>query len=157
MGKYSTGIQPGMDVVARDGQKIGTVVRLHDDHAYGTMLAGETDVTETVVAPRIEEQAIESVPGADTVGAMGPVGATVSSAIDDTYINTGVADGPSIRSDTGYIEVEEGGLFGLGAHHLFVPCAAVLNITPERVVEVDCNKGDCLERFGEKPAWLGDR
>jgi len=72
----------------------------------------------------------------------------VMSATSEYYGATRGVAGP------GYLEVEQGGILGLGARHLYVPYAAILNVTPGQAVEVDCLRDECLERFGEKPGWL---
>lgn len=144
-------IQQGMNVVGTDGRKIGTVAALYGGTPDRTGRTGEVDVTESGARLQAEEPLLEGAHRPDSAGAMGPVAA---STIENVSAATGIDLSARGSGGPGYLEVEQGGIMSLGARHLYVPYAAILNVTPGEAVEVDCHHDECLDRFGEKPDWL---
>lgn len=54
----------------------------------------------------------------------------------------------------GYFEVDQGGILGIGAKHLYVPFSAVQNVVPGDRVVLNCIKDQADASFENKPAFL---
>jgi hypothetical protein len=67
-----------------------------------------------------------------------------------------VEDTSSGISTTGVFQVDQGGILGLGAKHLYVPYVAVTECVPGERVILNCSKSDCANRYGDRPGFLQD-
>jgi hypothetical protein len=50
--------------------------------------------------------------------------------------------------------VDQGGILGLGAKHLYVPYVAVTECVPGERVILNCSKSECADRYGDQPESL---
>ena len=119
-------IQEGMDVYDSAGSKIGSVADIYFDTDSVTWNppAGTTGATGT------DYQNTSSVTNAATTATMTP------------------------PPTTGSFKVTEGGILGIGAKDLYFPFDAVTSIDPGACLSVSCAKGECDDRYGEKPDWI---
>lgn len=58
-------------------------------------------------------------------------------------------------SGEGYILVEEGGVLGFNASHLWIPLTAVARVEDGRHVTLFCSKSQAIEKYETKPKSLG--
>jgi hypothetical protein len=61
----------------------------------------------------------------------------------------------TIASAVTYLQVESGGILGLGAKELYVPITA-LETAAEGCLTLNCTKNECLNRHATKPAGLDE-
>lgn len=61
----------------------------------------------------------------------------------------------TIASAITYLQVESGGVLGLGAKALYIPITAV-ETSAEGCVTVNCAKNECMDRYAAKPAGLDE-
>jgi hypothetical protein len=71
-----------------------------------------------------------------------------------THVWKGVTDASTSVIASGYFQVDQGGVLGLGSKHLYVPFSAVEDTTPDECVTLDCSTDECADRFGQKPEFL---
>jgi hypothetical protein len=71
-----------------------------------------------------------------------------------SHVWMGATDAATDVASSGYFQVDQGGVLGLGAKHLYVPFSAVEDTTPDDSVTIECTGDDCAERFGHKPDFL---
>jgi hypothetical protein len=71
-----------------------------------------------------------------------------------THVWPTVEDTSSGISTTGVFQVDQGGILGLGAKHLYVPYIAVRECVPGERVTLKCAKVECADRYGDQPAFL---
>lgn len=72
-------------------------------------------------------------------------------------LNAFVVDRDSMHTGygLGYVKVQQGGILGVGCRNMYIPYNAILDITPQQQVSVDCTLEECQERFGERPSFIG--
>jgi hypothetical protein len=67
---------------------------------------------------------------------------------------TGVTDASTDIQSAGYFKVDQGGILGLGAKHLYVPYSAVDDVVPGDCVTVNCTKDQCGDLYEQEPDFL---
>lgn len=70
------------------------------------------------------------------------------------HVWKGVTDSATDVMSSGYFQVDQGGILGVGAKHLYVPFSAVEDTTPDECLTLSCSTDDCPDRFGNKPDFL---
>jgi hypothetical protein len=65
-----------------------------------------------------------------------------------------VDDASSGIASTGYFQVDQGGVLGIGAKHLYVPYSAIDDHVPGECVTISCAKNDCTRLFEQQPEFL---
>lgn len=65
-----------------------------------------------------------------------------------------VEDTSSTTSSRGYFQVDQGGMLGLGAKHLYVPYSEIDDHVPGECMTVACTKSECTQRFEQQPEVL---
>jgi hypothetical protein len=123
-------IQKGMEVYGTDGERLGTVAEVYFGESTTPQPTGVdtgTDIMTDPVTP-------------DTLAA---------EARGESW---GGRDVP-----TGFFRMDQGGILGLGAHHLYVPFSAVCDVVPNRCVTLSCSKDDCSSLFANKPEFVGEQ
>jgi hypothetical protein len=70
------------------------------------------------------------------------------------HVWKGITDSTTDVMSAGYFQVDQGGILGLGAKHLYVPFSAVEDVTPDECLTLACSTDDCADRFGNKPDFL---
>lgn len=62
--------------------------------------------------------------------------------------------GTGMGTANGYLEVDHGGLLGIGATHLYIPFSAVQDIVPDDRVTLNVSAQQAEDMFKQKPAFL---
>ena len=70
------------------------------------------------------------------------------------HVWKGITDAMTDIISSGYFQVDQGGVLGIGAKHLYVPFTAVEGTTPDECVTLDCSTDDCANRFSTRPDFL---
>jgi hypothetical protein len=70
------------------------------------------------------------------------------------HVWKGIADAMTDVISSGYFQIDQGGVLGIGATHLYIPFTAVEDTTPDECVTLDCSTDDCTDRFSTKPDFL---
>ncbi|GAC1325990.1 MAG: hypothetical protein NVS2B16_08090 [Chloroflexota bacterium] len=65
-----------------------------------------------------------------------------------------VDDASSGITSTGYFQVDQGGILGLGAKHLYVPYSAIDDYVAGECVTISCAKSDCVHLYEQQPDFL---
>jgi hypothetical protein len=89
--------------------------------------------------------------GTTDAGAFGGSDMTIVSETVDTIGTSGTFGG-----STGYFKVDQGGILGIGAKHLYIPFSAVTNVVAGDNLTVNCSKDEADSLFGNKPDFLND-
>lgn len=126
MATNMAGIEPGMDVLDVSGEKVGTVADVLTIQAFS-----QAGASSAYASPTTD-------PGTGGYGT-GPVTSGVVSAGEGSIL-----------------QVEQGGILGIGARDLYIPFGDVQNVVPGSNVTVNCTKDMCAERYGNKPDFLGN-
>ena len=71
-----------------------------------------------------------------------------------SHVWKGITDTSTDVMSTGYFQVDQGGLLGLGTTHLYIPFSAVEETTPDQCVTIACASDDCTQRYTNKPDFL---
>ena|SRR5947209_4729872 len=71
-----------------------------------------------------------------------------------SHVWPNVGDTASGITTGGYFQVDQGGILGLGAKHLYVPYSAVDDCVPGECVTLNCAKGECADLYQEQPEFL---
>jgi hypothetical protein len=140
-------VHTGMEVYGRDGEKIGTISEVYPTTGTvgsvspGTTGSGGPGVGDVVT----EEVDVMTTPG-------------VASTRDPGYgtVSMPAAAGDAGVGSSGYVQVDQGGVLGIGTRHLYIPFSAVTDVVPGENVTVDCTKDQCGERYATKPGFLAD-
>lgn len=147
----ATDIRKGMEVFGSAGEKIGSVADVYPYVGEGG--AGAPSGTST---PLFEEVIVEEVDVAGPAsGSTAPFAGSPSSTTTTAPAGSPSTAGPPVMT-TGYFKVDQGGILGIGAKHLYVPFDAVDDVVPEECVTLSCAKDECVARYGTKPDFLQD-
>lgn len=150
-----SGINQGMDVYSSDGKKVGTVAGVLDTGHAGDsgQSSTTTEVREAQVRP--EDKAVDSWPLSDTTASYGALDAGIGQDAGALGSAQGTDDAMTDVTGSGngtYVQVDHGGLLGIGAQHLYIPLHDV-ETSGDRLT-VNCASDQCGDRYGEKPPSL---
>lgn len=148
-------INQGLDVYSSDGKKVGTVAAVLDTgHTEDNpQPSTSTEVREAQV--RAEDKAVDSWPLTDTTASYGALDTGIGRNIGATGSAEGADDALTDVTGSGngtYVQVDHGGLLGIGAQHLYIPLNDVER-SGDRLT-VNCVSDHCGDRYGEKPPSL---
>lgn len=155
-------IQDGMEVFSSDGQKIGKVGQVFDGSG------GSTGTGSPAASTADEGNSGNPDSGVPGIGGLfssndSSLGGGAGSGVDRTrdpndmreeYGTTATAT--QAPADTGYFQVSEGGILGIGAKELYVPFSAVETVAADGVVTLSYTKDDVESRFDHKPDEQGE-
>ncbi|MDQ2741792.1 MAG: hypothetical protein M3Z66_05790 [Chloroflexota bacterium] len=175
-------IETGLDVFGSDGDKIGSITDVYHGTGGSTTTSdygqsGSTGDTGDIVVEEVDVYAVgpdtgmeSSVPsGAGTTETSGSMGSGTTSnptSPGTTWNPSATADqsssmgtqagvsGTSTASDGGYIKVDQGGILGLGAKHLYIPISAIQDIDPGNCVSLNVTKQQADDMYNHKPDWI---
>lgn len=68
---------------------------------------------------------------------------------------TNVTDTTTAVASIGYFQVDQGGVLGIGASHLYIPFSSVDDLVPGECVTINCAKSECSSRYEQEPDFLG--
>jgi hypothetical protein len=77
---------------------------------------------------------------------------TISDVVTEEVPVTDAA--PGTMTATGYFQVDQGGILGIGVKELYFPFSAVTNVVPGDNLTVNCTKDQCGDLYGTKPDFL---
>ena len=167
----ATDIQKGMEVYGSSGDKIGSVAEVYPYADAGGADSGtSTPIFEEVI---VEEVDVTGPASGSSAPSAGPTGSPSSGATTmpggsfDAAGTGGSAAGATAGSatgatstvappamTTGYFKVDQGGILGIGAKHLYVPYDAVDDVVPGESVTLNCTKDEADAQYGTKPDFI---
>lgn len=135
-------ITEGMDVFGSAGDKIGTVSHVWSDADQDGAGMDTTPVTGDVIVEEVDIVSAGSETATDSITA---------DAIGEAYTSS---TGTATATPTGYFQVDQGGILGIGATQLYIPISAIADIDPGNALTLNCTKDEADAEYAEKPASL---
>lgn len=173
-------IQDGMEVFGSDGEKVGKVSRIFSGAPleagepssgspgvdrtptgqpgeYNPNESASAGITSVVDVGRVDRT--ETVPGYGTVSGTVTGGTDVNNTsgapvgalgIEETA-DSGTGGVALTPSDTKYLEVQHGGILGVGGQHLYVPFRAIQAVTPGESLSLKCSAEEAATLYTAQP------